>query len=477
MEHQAPFVSLRSKLILGYVSGTQRRPAEVLGQVHVAVRIRPSESLWALAYGGPMSLLPLAVSNVQKETLEPQHGDFHLSLATASLSASIFRIISVAIQHPGNNEELCRTRGPDVLSIILHYLLRTLSALGPGKQNGLRDEDLVAAIVSLCQSQRSNHALEVQLLRYLLLDLKIWSSCNYRLQKKLMSSLSDMVFTETSAMRDANAVQMLLDGCRRCYWVIRETDSVETFTLNEAPRPMGKVNALVDELLMVVELQVGAAPPALVADDIHRLIAFMVDCPQPNQREAKAGNNFILENSSTKDVDNVSVKGSEVDPRDVQTRSELGSAKQNASFSLECPPLRSCSGDALLLGTNIERMLSSENLFTRNLGNVSFSKSNESASSNVYSFDNGDGVVVGIICLLGALVTSGHLKFGSNDTSMQLPSILGTPDEGSSMFSDKVSLLFFALQKAFQAAPQRLMTGNVYMALLGITVFFKSPFS
>lgn len=260
-----------------------RRPAEVLGQVHVATRMRPAEALWALAYGGPMSLLTLTVGNVHKESLEPQPGNFPLSLATAALAAPIFRIISIAIQHPGNNEELIHTRGPEVLSRILNYLLKTLSSLGCGKHNGVGDEELVAAVVSLCQSQKSNHALKVQLFSTLLLDLRIWSLCSYGLQKKLLSSLADMVFTESSVMRDANAIQMLLDGCRRCYWTIREKDSVNTFSLDEAMRPMGEVNALVDELLVIIELLIGATPPSLAAEDVCRLLGFLVDCPQPNQ--------------------------------------------------------------------------------------------------------------------------------------------------------------------------------------------------
>lgn len=230
-----------------------------------------------------MSLLPLAVSDVHKDSLEPQQNNSSLSIATASLAAPIFRIISMAIQHPRNNEELCRARGPEVLSRILNYLLQTLSSLGTGKDNGVGNEELVAAVVSLCQSQKNNHALKVQLFSTLLLDLKIWSLCNYGLQKKLLSSLADMVFTESFVMRDANAFQMLLDGCRRCYWTIREKDSVNTFSLNEATRPVGEVNALVDELLVIIELLIGAAPPSLASDDVRRLLWFMVDCPQPNQ--------------------------------------------------------------------------------------------------------------------------------------------------------------------------------------------------
>lgn len=264
-------------------SGTLRRPAEVLGQVHVATRMRPVEALWALAYGGSMSLLPLVVSNVDETSLQPQEGSNPLSFATANLAAPIFRIISMAVQHPKNNEEFSRVRGPEILSRILNYLLRTLSSLDPGKHDGVEDEELVAAIVSLCQSQKSNHILKVQLFSTLLLDLKIWSLCNYGLQKKLLSSLADMVFTESSVMRDANAIQMLLDGCRRCYWTICEKDSVNTFSLNEDQRPVGEVNALVDELLVVIELLIVAAPPSLASDDVRCLLGFMVDCPQPNQ--------------------------------------------------------------------------------------------------------------------------------------------------------------------------------------------------
>lgn len=263
--------------------GMLRRPAEVLGQVHVATKMRPVEALWALAYGGPMSLLPLVVSNVHKDSLEPEQGNLPLSLVTAALAASVFRIISMAIQHPGNNEELCHTRGPEVLSKILTYLLQTLSSVDAGKRNGVGDEELVAAIVSLCQSQKHNHALKVQLFSTLLLDLKIWSLCNYGLQKKLLSSLADMVFSESLVMRDANAIQMLLDGCRRCYWTIREKDSVNTFSLDEATRPVGELNALVDELLVIIELLIGAALPSMAADDLRCLLGFMVDCPQPNQ--------------------------------------------------------------------------------------------------------------------------------------------------------------------------------------------------
>lgn len=264
-------------------SGLLQRPAEALGQVHVALRLRPAESLWALAYGGPMALLPLTVSNVLMDSLEPVLGDYSLSRATASLAAPVFRIIAISIQHPGNNEELCRTQASELLSRVLHYLLPTISTLKLNQQSGLSDEELVAAIVSLCQSPKNNHTLKVQLFSTLLLDLKIWSMCNYGLQKKLLSSLADMVFTEYSVMRDANALQMLLDGCRQCYWVVRETGSIDMFSVDGPIRPVGEVNALVEELLVIIELLVGEASSSLANDDVRCLISFLVDCPQPNQ--------------------------------------------------------------------------------------------------------------------------------------------------------------------------------------------------
>ncbi|CAL9068126.1 unnamed protein product [Musa banksii] len=499
-------------------AGIHRRPAEVLGLVHVASRVRPTEALWALAYGGPMALLPMTISNVQTESQEPILGDFHLSVATTSLSAPIFRIISVAIQHPGNNEELCRTRAPELLSRVLHYLVQTLSKLALGKQHGLSDEELVAAIVSLCQSQKHNKKLKVELFSTLLLDLKIWSLCNYGLQKKLLSSLSDMVFTEALVMREANALQMLLDGCRRCYWIVREKDSVDTFSLNGTSRPVGEVNSLVDELLVVIELLIGAASPSLAADDVRCLIGFLVDCPQPNQvarvlhlfyrlvvqpntsrastfaqsfiscggietllvllqREVKTGNHNILSRSGESDADNV-LKNCSAQETSLGDQLELSDEKESASNgkNLVSKSLNSDHGSfKVSLAANIERMISApENQLVKNLGGIGFSITADSARNNVYNIDDGDGIVVGILSLLGALVTNGHLKIVSNTTTTPSGNILSTGPEGGTMFDDKVSLLLFALQKAFQAAPRKLMTTNVYTALLGATINVSS---
>lgn len=497
-------------------AGMHRRPAEVLGQVHVANRMRPAEAFWALAYGGPMSLLPLVVSNVHENSLEPRQGNISSSLATTSLAAPVFRIISLAIQCPGNIEELCRCKGPEVLSRVLNYLLQTLSSLDAAKC-GVGDEELVAGVVSLCQSQKQDHGLKVQLFSTLLLDLKIWSLCSYGIQKKLLSSLADMVFTESSVMRDANAIQMLLDGCRRCYWVTRENDSVDTFSMKGTTRPVGEVNALVEELLVVIELLILAALPSMAVDDINCLLGFMIDCPQPNQvarvlhliyrlivqpnvsraqtfaeafmscggvetllvllqREAKVGDydkpDFSFENDKSLYSMGSGVPDREVNTETTDCEDAVFREENELSSDVKLEPVNN-AGDVIALpsGSNIERISSvSESPSTKNLGGISFSISAENARNNVYNADKSDGTVVGIINLVGTLIISGHLKFGTYSPPDMTNNLLGLLEGGGTMFDDKLSLLLFSLQKAFQAAPNRLMTGRVYTALLGASI-------
>ncbi|XP_044420246.1 BEACH domain-containing protein C2 isoform X2 [Triticum aestivum] len=499
-------------------TGTHRRPAEVIGMVHISCRVRPAESLWALACGGPMALLPLTVSNIEMDNLEPILGDVSLSLATSSLSVPIFRIISLAIQHPGNKQELCRTHGPELLSQVLQYLLETLSKLESGKKEILRDEELVAAIVSLCQSQINDPGLKAQLFSTLLLDLKMWSSCNYVLQKKLLSSLADMVFAESACMYDANALQMLLDGCRRCYWVTREGDSIDTFTLTGTERPLGKVNALVDELLVVIELLIGSASSTMASDDVRRLVGFVVDCPQPNQvprvllliyrlivhpnstrahmyaqsfisrggveallvllqREAKSGNNNTFNNYDV--PQNAAKWNGSSQSKSTNSRSLLKPASSEANCNRETPSVDSHEspshdGNSEPVSTSKWRLL--KNQFLKNRSGMDLPSITDNVQNNVYNIDNGDGVLVGIVHILGALVASGHLKFASLIAKPKLPSgFLTTANgEGNTMFEDRVSLLLFALQKAFQAAPRRLMTRNVYRSLISAVINISS---
>lgn len=198
------------------------------------------------------------------------------------------------------------------------------------------------------------------------------------------------------------------------------------------------------------------------------------------QREAKAGDHSTNGSSNGYKEENnpAQVSGSGVVDEKIHDDTSvpvegIDSVAQADSFE----PLFSGSGNTpvdVSVITSLSRRTSvSENLLVKTLGGINFSISADSARNNVYNNDNGDGIVVRIISLLGALVASGHLKFGAQTLPNMTSSILvnGLHDGGGTMFDDKVSLLLFALQKAFQAAPRRLMTSNVYMALLAASVW------
>ena len=194
------------------------------------------------------------------------------------------------------------------------------------------------------------------------------------------------------------------------------------------------------------------------------------------QREAKAGEIAVQESVSKfpglqqneTDVSCEFIKTCQDDERsDVKSESILQDNDQGSeSFD---------SGSNLDPGSpdvNMGRMTSASEIHVKNLGGISLSISADSARKNVYNVDKSDGIVVGIIRLLGALVVSGHLKFGSHAVPDTTSNLLGVRlhDGGGTMFDDKVSLLLFSLQKAFQAAPNRLMTNNTYTALLAASV-------
>lgn len=200
------------------------------------------------------------------------------------------------------------------------------------------------------------------------------------------------------------------------------------------------------------------------------------------QREAKAGDHNIPE-SVTKNDDSLSVGkgepggGSEV-PQKHQNNEVKNFTASEKDYEAE-PSEGAGSPAASFTSMRIERVPSvSEIPSIKNLGGINLSISADNARNNVYNVDKSDGVVVAIIGLLGALVTSGHVKFGTCAPSDMTSSFLGggLQEGGGSMFDDKVSLLLFALQKVFQVAPNRLMTTNVYTALLAASVFLHHPF-
>jgi len=107
------------------------------------------------------------------------------------------------------------------------------------------------------------------------------------------------------------------------------------------------------------------------------------------------------------------------------------------------------------------------------LGGISSSISADSVRNKFRNVDCSDGIMVGIVTLLGALISGGHLKvmsFGMA-VSQSSPSSAGAgvtvSGEGTTgVAATAVVWLLFALEKAFQSAPKKLMTVNVYAALL-----------
>ncbi|PNY15517.1 hypothetical protein L195_g012214, partial [Trifolium pratense] len=195
------------------------------------------------------------------------------------------------------------------------------------------------------------------------------------------------------------------------------------------------------------------------------------------QREAKDGDSGVIELfSKNPELEKTEIDGSNENTErsqddegsvDKSEVSILDNDKRSQSID-SCNSIVPSSPDI-----NSDRMtFTPEVPSSKNLGGISLSISADSARRNVYNIDKSDGVVVGIIGLVGALVASGQLRFVSSsgpDTTSNLYGV-GLHDSGGTMFEDKVSLLLYALQKAFQAAPNRLMTNNVYTALLAASI-------
>jgi hypothetical protein len=88
--------------------------------------------------------------------------------------------------------------------------------------------------------------------------------------------------------------------------------------------------------------------------------------------------------------------------------------------------------------------------------------------------DQGDGIVIGVVNLLGGLLHGGHLTLNSPGSIHTTPGNSGfsTPAGGSGAgvkgeSRQEVAVwLMYALQKALEAAPGRLITDTVYSALL-----------
>lgn len=181
------------------------------------------------------------------------------------------------------------------------------------------------------------------------------------------------------------------------------------------------------------------------------------------QRETKTGDPDVPQ-STEHDKGLSSVKTDE----DISLGDRRSLERKDLSLQENASEVENFYGPTL---SDTERISStSGNPLPRNLGGISYLISAENARNNVYNADKSDGIIVRIINLLGALVISGHLKFDSPAPLDVTSNLIGLLEAGGTMFDDKVSLLLFGLQKAFQAAPSRLMTSNAYKALLAASV-------
>lgn len=193
------------------------------------------------------------------------------------------------------------------------------------------------------------------------------------------------------------------------------------------------------------------------------------------QREAKSGDNNIFNSYNV--PQNVFLWNGGSDSKstssdlDLKTASSEVNCKDHEIQSVEHHEPTSHEADTELGSTSKWFLL--KNQFLKNLGGIDFPNIADNVQNNIYNIDNGDGILIGIVHVLGALVASGHLKFASPTAKPKLPSgFLSTANgEGNTMFEDRVSLLLFALEKAFQAAPRKLMTRNGYRALISAVVW------
>eukprot|EP00850_Spirogloea_muscicola_P008241 SM000043S15869 [mRNA] locus=s43:763446:778532:+ [translate_table: standard] len=438
--------------------------------------------------------------------------------ASVSLAASILRILALLAREALHLEELARWKTPALLSHLLGRFLSSPDRLadvateahGSPSTGKVEDteEELVSAVLALAQAPQGRYstalAIRRELYASLLLDLALWARCSYGLQKKLLSQLADLAFAEQAIMYSANALQMLLDSCRRCYWVVREEDSIDFKGRPQADAQdkvgsragceesqLGEAQALVDELLVVVELLVGPANqgPAAAEESIRTLVQFAISCPQPHQvarvlqlmyrlivqpnsarskafaelllatgagelllallrSEGAQGEASLLPTQSTdalarqRPLANMQGAGNQVPATPaavVETEPESKVEVRSTTYSTATK-----GGTALRPSVDIpsgQWPISSKAA----LGGISLSISASSARANFCSGSGrGDDVVAAVVALLGALAVGGLLNF-------QMP--LG-------------EWILVALEKALQRAPQRLLTSTVYESML-----------
>ncbi|CAI7762100.1 unnamed protein product [Closterium sp. NIES-54] len=343
-------------------AGVHRRPAEVLGHVHVAARHRVPEAIWQAGQGGPLALLTLAIHAVHPDSFLPlplgMSADPPAAVAAATLLPRVLGLVGRAMRHGMNREEI-KGGAPAMLALMLAYGLSTytqggvVGGAGAGGGNSAdkavseqqgaavavraMDEDeapydsqLAAAAAALTMAPRFGDPLKPHLFLHLLLHLPLWASCPLAVQQQVLSSLAAVAVREQHTLRAAGALPVLLDGCRRCYWVQLEAISLplgpassRSATPASMKSPgaeeagggadvggeareqeegewvvgqharMGEVNEVVDAVMGVLELLLATSSATAMGADMRTLVAFLLDCPHPNQRLVSSSSFFL----------------------------------------------------------------------------------------------------------------------------------------------------------------------------------------
>ncbi|CAI5462438.1 unnamed protein product [Closterium sp. Yama58-4] len=321
-------------------SGVQRRPAEVVGQVHVAARRRAADALWAAAEGGPLALLPLCIEAVDLHSMAPQVRSPPLSLSASQLLPNVLRIIARSLRRPMNREEL-KGPAPALLSHLLRSVLSsppTLtesacneSAAGdrsrsvesskdkgqsrpPGEQKeGSRDRDkeLVHACMLLAHVPRPGDHLKNHLMEHLLLHLPLWAPTHLSAQRALLAAIGDAVSLELQALQSVGAVSTKAGEAKGRMVKAGEAaggvGALVTGGTGEARGAgggewgreemqeermgmMGEVNGMVNAVMGALEKLVCAGVGLdVMGADMRALVSFALQCPQANQKLVCAG--------------------------------------------------------------------------------------------------------------------------------------------------------------------------------------------
>lgn len=213
----------------------------MLGQVHVAARSRLLRGIWALAPGGPLALLPLAVAAVRlphslmPALLHDRPNALSSCTRASALLPLLLQLLARALADPIGplDTEAMGAAGPGLLETVVGHVLRVPSPQDRGTQTtpgstvarqgtaagapprmpaaagdaGDRDRDTLAAVMELLHAPpRAHSSLRVLLLSRLLLNLPLWSSCSFALQRELLAKLAGLAVADQQSIRAAGGI-------------------------------------------------------------------------------------------------------------------------------------------------------------------------------------------------------------------------------------------------------------------------------